>query len=461
MRFNLLLDKKYLVLPYTYTATPREVGFFKEEGEVITSLLLEYDENPTQWVYLSSSLFKEEKILIEADETLKALIKTSDEKPQEKKHFSFHYTPSFGWINDPNGLHFKDGIYHMYYQANPVSKKWNNMSWGHAISKDLVNFKEQDPVFLPKDDKWVIFSGSALNGEFAYTVANIKGERKFFQERRFSEDGFNFTNSEVIIPNFVEDERDPRLFIYKGKKYLLLWLEKNTFALYSDNYGSYELVNKFEAKDAWECPDIYCINDRLFFTSADGFYFEAQIDDSGLKLIGERKNMFLTKLNYASQSFTGLDDTYMVSWLRVETPHLNTTGAMSIIRKVGLIGDNLTLEPNEDLLKHFKANGEYHNTYSSEENALYLVTEGSFTGDIQGQSISYDSSLGKLIFGTEEVIFNSHDNKLNIFIDEEIIEISNSTYQELSSFEIKDKNVYHKGVRISSSNLKIKEFIWR
>ena len=96
MRFNLLLDKKYLVLPYTYTATPREVGFFSKEGEVITSLLLEYDENPTQWVYLSSSLFKEEKILIEADESLQTLIKTSDEKPQEKKHFSFHYTPSFG-----------------------------------------------------------------------------------------------------------------------------------------------------------------------------------------------------------------------------------------------------------------------------------------------------------------------------------------------------------------------------
>ena len=159
MRFELFLNKRYLVLPYSYNASPREVGFYNEDGEIITSLLLEYDENPNDWVYLSASLFKGEKVIIEADKELEELIKLEDEKPNPPKHFTLHYTPSFGWINDPNGLHYRDGLYHMYYQYNPVSKKWNNMSWGHAVSKDLVSFEEKDPVFLPKDDSRVICSG--------------------------------------------------------------------------------------------------------------------------------------------------------------------------------------------------------------------------------------------------------------------------------------------------------------
>ena len=366
MRFPFVLDKAYAVLPYSPDAQAREVGFYRESGELITSLLIEYDENPSDWVYLSSSLFGEKRILIECDETLIGLMRTSDEKRKEN-HFSFHYTPSFGWINDPNGLHYRNGLYHMYYQSNPVSRKWNNMSWGHAVSRDLVSFEEKDPVFLPKDSTWVIFSGSALDGEFAYTVANVKGERRFYQERRFSDDGFSFGESEVIIPSFVSDERDPRLFEYKGRKYILLWLKGNTFALFADEGSRYTLVNEFDAEDAWECPDIYIIGDRLFFTSADGFYFEAVIDCSGMRLIGKRKKMFITALPYASQSFTGLDDTFIVSWMRVQTPHLRTAGAMSIIRRIGLDGDCLVLEPNGDLMKRFAEGGTYRGAYSSED----------------------------------------------------------------------------------------------
>ncbi|MDY5930601.1 MAG: hypothetical protein SPJ34_01050, partial [Candidatus Ornithospirochaeta sp.] len=114
MRFPFVLDKAYAVLPYSPDAGAREVGFYKESGELITSLLIEYDENPADWVYLSSSLFGEKRILIECDETLIGLMRTSDEKRKEN-HFSFHYTPSFGWINDPNGLHYRNGLYHMYY----------------------------------------------------------------------------------------------------------------------------------------------------------------------------------------------------------------------------------------------------------------------------------------------------------------------------------------------------------
>ena len=461
MGFVLDLDKKYVVLPYTDGATPREVGFYKENGEIVTSLLLEYDDSPDDWVYLPSSLFGEKRVCIHGDADLKKLVRTEDEKKGEGSHYAFHYAPSFGWINDPNGLHYRDGLYHLYYQMNPVSKRWNNRSWGHAVSRDMVSFEEKDPVFLPKSDSLVIFSGSALNGEFAYTVANVKGERSFYQERRFSEDGYSFGESEVIIPCFSSEERDPRLFEYKGSKYLLLWVKGNTYALFVEKDGKYTIVNTFEAKDAWECPDIYNLDGRLFFSTADGFYFEAEIDVDGLKLIGERKEMFLTKIPYASQSFTGLEDTYMVSWLRVETPHLRTTGAMSIIRKVCVNGDNLVLEPNRDLLACFRENGKYRNQYSNPYAVLRLETCGSFSGDIGGTEISFDCISGVLKFGEEEVTFTSPKKELDIFLDHEILEISDREYRNLAVFEIKMKNDYYSGVRLSSSDLGITEYVWR
>ena len=231
--------------------------------------------------YISTSPAKAEKrdrylslfspsLYIEGPEELEALVKTSDELPAHTPHFSYHYAPRFGWINDPNGMHLRDGVYHLYYQHNPVSEKWNNMSWGHAVSDDMVEFKEEKPVFLPKDDKWVIFSGSALGDEFVYTVANVKGDRAFYQERRYSSDGYSFSEPDTIIPNVYEDERDPRIFTYKGETYILLWLKEDLFGLYRKEGENYSLLSSFRAKDGWECPDILFVGDRLFFTSADG-----------------------------------------------------------------------------------------------------------------------------------------------------------------------------------------------
>ena len=460
MRFTIDNAKQYLVLPYFKGAEEREVKFFGQEGKIVTSLLLEFKEEGNREVYLPSSLFPS-KLTIDGPEGLDELVRTEDRAPLSPSHFAYHYTPSFGWINDPNGMYYKDGVYHLYHQYNPVSEKWNNMSWGHAISSDMVIFKEEKPVFLPKDDKWVIFSGSSLDGEFVYTVANVKGDRAFYQERRYSKDGYTFTEPEVIIPNFVGDERDPRLFSYKGEKYILLWLKGNTFALYKKNGDTYEIMNSFEAKDAWECPDLLQVDGKLFFTSADGFYFEAKLDEEGLHLISERKSMFLTKLPYASQSFTGTDDTYMISWLRALTPHLPTTGTMSIVRKVGYSDGVLTLKPVDALFSHFSLSREVKGEYSSSDEALYLVTEGSFEGTLFSKPFSYDSEKGLLSYGDEDVYMETSDRTLHIFIDHEITEISSGEWKNLASFENALKNEYDETIRLRLNDTVLKEYVWR
>lgn len=87
--------------------------------------------------------------------------KPTDTNRDELYRPQIHYTPNANWINDPNGLVYADGTYHMFYQYNPSGNDWGNMSWGHATSTDLMHWKEQ-PVALTRDDLGDIFSGCCV-----------------------------------------------------------------------------------------------------------------------------------------------------------------------------------------------------------------------------------------------------------------------------------------------------------
>ena len=80
-----------------------------------------------------------------------------------REHFRplYHHTPVYGWMNDPNGMFYKDGVWHLYYQWNPYGSQWENMTWGHSTSTDLIHWEAQ-PTAIEADGLGTIFSGSAI-----------------------------------------------------------------------------------------------------------------------------------------------------------------------------------------------------------------------------------------------------------------------------------------------------------
>ena len=84
-----------------------------------------------------------------------------DSKNREKFRSIYHHTPVYGWMNDPNGMFYKDGVWHLYYQYNPYGSQWENMTWAHSTSTDLIHWKNHGEVIQP-DALGTIFSGSSV-----------------------------------------------------------------------------------------------------------------------------------------------------------------------------------------------------------------------------------------------------------------------------------------------------------
>ena len=141
----------------------------------------------------------------------------------------YHFTAARGWINDPNGLVYKDGVYHLYFQYNPFDTRWENMSWGHATSRDLINWTQQETVMYP-DENGYMFSGSGFvnkNGclglpedalMFYYTAAGEcrpwTAERLFTQRLAYSIDGGKtlIKTDRGVVPVISHENRDPKVF---------------------------------------------------------------------------------------------------------------------------------------------------------------------------------------------------------------------------------------------------------
>ena len=272
-----------------------------------------------------------------------------------------HYHAPYGSLNDPNGLVYHNGLWHMYHQHNPMDNAWGNMSWGHAVSEDLIHFRFQGDVLFP-DEGGTMFSGCGLinsQGAFSlpkdsllfyYTLAaEDKGEeggeplRHFTQRLAFSADGGRTLKKlpDWELPTMASENRDPKIFYHQksGAYIMSLYLTDNRFMiLRSENLSDWEKTQEMSYPPMWECPDLLGLSeDKWAFMSADGYYYIGSFD--GFSFVPETpmRSLYANGIPYAAQSFSGVPDRIIsIAWLRTKNHGENWHGMMSVPRELTL-----------------------------------------------------------------------------------------------------------------------------
>lgn len=197
---------------------------------------------------------------------------------KEKFRPVYHHTPAYGWMNDPNGMFYKDGVYHLYFQYNPYGSVWGNMHWGHSTSTDLMHWKFEGCAIVP--DAWgAIFSGSCVVdhentagfGKEAvvafYTSAKASpwGDVQSQSMAYSLDNGKTFVKYEgnPILTSSEKDFRDPKVFWYApGKHWVMILAVGQHMEIYSSvNLKEWKKESEFGAMQGahggvWECPDL-------------------------------------------------------------------------------------------------------------------------------------------------------------------------------------------------------------
>ena len=341
---------------------------------------------------------------------------------------SYHFTPLYGWMNDPNGMVYKDGEYHLYFQYNPYGSKWGNMHWGHAVSRDLIHWEHLDPA-IARDPVGHIFSGSSVVdkkntagfGKDAiiaiYTNNSVKHDE--VQCIAYSNDnGRTFTKYEgnpVLTPfDGLKDFRDPKVFWYEKDKcwFMIVSADKETRFYKSKNLKKWDYVSAFgkglgQQPCQYECPDFFQlpvngdeknkkwvmtmnINPGCWFGGSATEYFVGDFDGKNFTCpdANEVKWLDWGKDHYATVTFSNtgsrvLAITWMSNWQYANlTPFKQNRGANGLPRE----------------LKLYEKNGKY---YISEDVAPEALALRKSTKELGSQTVEGEKAFAGATSGME------------------------------------------------------------
>ena len=382
---------------------------------------------------------------------------------QELHRPQFHFSPPKNWMNDPNGLVYYDGEFHLYYQYYPDSNVWGPMHWAHAISEDLVHWKHL-PVALFPDSLGTIFSGSAVldwentaglqTGNLPSMIAiftqhsedKLKQGRDDFQEQSiaYSNDKgrtFNKYAFNPVIKNEGErDFRDPKVrWDERFQKWIMVFAAGQKVKFYSSrNLLNWEYLSEFGIGEGahggvWECPDLFplkIVNEEkwvLLVSINPGApnggsgtqYFIGNFD--GTKFTNENPNNTTLWLDYGPDNYAGVTWSdipvkdgrriyiaWMSNWNYAQSvPTINWRGAMTIPRELELKNTNSGIR-----------------VFSTPVNEMIKLRKAAQNLDLLKDSLCKISGLNELIFKIDlknsssdsfGVIFSNAKNESLIF----------------------------------------------
>ena len=279
--------KKYLLLPIQDNAPEGKICIVVDNQQqgVVANVRLARDK-VDYYVPFDLSAYEGKDISIDVQGMPESslcwekmnLTDTFDMINHEKFRPVYHHTPAYGWMNDPNGMFYKDGVYHLYFQHNPYGSTWGNMTWGHSTTTDLVNWNYEGLAIKP--DAWgAVFSGSAVVdydntagfGKNAVVAFYTSAKSSPWGDTQSQSMAYSLDNGKTfvkyaynpIVTSSKRDFRDPKVFWYAPDKHWVMILaggqEMDIYS--SKNLKDWKYESSFGAKQGahggvWECPDL-------------------------------------------------------------------------------------------------------------------------------------------------------------------------------------------------------------
>lgn len=397
---EIAINKRYLHFPVKNGAPKKNLEVLRN-GKVERFFEIELaDGEPDWWAFLDVSAWRGETLVIKANrlrEDSRGLASISQENElrdaknlyREPLRPQFHFSAKRGWLNDPNGLVFYRGEYHLFFQHNPYGWNWGNMHWGHAVSRDLVHWEEKPEALYP-DAMGPMFSGGAVvdwkntsgfgkKGEPPMVLFYTAAGNPTVQGLAYSTDkGKTFTkyDGNPIVTQITDGNRDPKVIWHEPSQRWVMTLyvgfdetkdgKKTTrhtiHFLTSTDLKTWKVVSQSEG--FFECPEFFEIaldgdpkKKKWVLTGASSEYSVGSFDGEKFtpetrKIPGHRGKGF-----YAAQTFSDIPERdgrrIIIGWMQAPSPGMPFNQSMSLTISLGLIstpdGPRLTWEPVKEV----------------------------------------------------------------------------------------------------------------
>ena len=367
------IDSRYLLFPVNHAAPDRRVLFYEGDA-LVYDLVCAFDAAGPEYMFpVDVERFRGRTLRLawegqDGPVPVEKADARSVDYDGEYRPLA-HFTARRGWLNDPNGLVWYRGVWHMFFQHDPVDCKWENMHWGHAVSQDLVHWQERDIALFPDEDG-TLFSGSAIvdsrnasglkRGDhdpilLFYTCAGdtsrTSAGRPVTQRMAYSTDGgetFVKYPGGPVLEHIVGLNRDPKVVYYPPKdRYILaLYLEERDYGLFaSEDLLHWRQIQTVTLPGDDECPDFYPLAldgnsevGKWVFIGAHDRYLVGDFDGDLFVPAGEVGRLNWGDCSYAAQSWSGAPDGRHVrtAFFNVSVPGQPFACCMALPQEVSL-----------------------------------------------------------------------------------------------------------------------------
>ena len=456
------IKSKYLVFPVNVIAGKKKL-YFKTNDKELYSLNIRLDNiSPDFFAYIDVSRFYGKTLNISVEPQMELNFREADEMKiknlyNEPMRPQAHFTTKNGWINDPNGLVYLNGVYHMFYQYNPTEPNWENMHWGHAVSNDMIHWEEKDIALFP-DERGTMYSGSAVideknllglnNGDNKAALLFYTATSPYCQHLSYSLDEFKTIqrfSEKPIIPHILAGNRDPKVvFCEELDCYIMaLYLDEDVYALLkSNNLSDWEEFQRIHLYGDNECPDIFMLYDEIgarkwIIMGAHDKYLVGGFESG--KFVAEQsvQSLHYGSSGYAGQTFSNLPNNRVVRmvWDRCNLSAVAFKGQMGIPMEISLakFDDKYYLEANpiKEIEKIYRETKLYNTVSVSPESDFKVALDktphllkfkiqknanGKLSVYVFGVSIDFDFDTNEMKIGGDKAPIAITDNEFDITV---------------------------------------------